>query len=135
MAATLGVRDRILEAAYDLFSNHGLQAVGHALSRVVVMEHQHADASVVGLRRHGMEQRGIEASARAEVGNFDVTGSLAWTEAEARGSGQAAALDDGIGEVGGAEHDPGDQIALVPDIVQDGRECSDPVVESSGTEG
>lgn len=28
MAATLGVRDRILEAAYDLFSNHGLQAVG-----------------------------------------------------------------------------------------------------------
>jgi AcrR family transcriptional regulator len=28
MAATLGVRDRILEAAYDLFSRHGLQAVG-----------------------------------------------------------------------------------------------------------
>ena len=28
MAATLGVRDRILEAAYELFSNHGLQAVG-----------------------------------------------------------------------------------------------------------
>jgi AcrR family transcriptional regulator len=25
---TLGVRDRILEAAYDLFSHHGLQAVG-----------------------------------------------------------------------------------------------------------
>ena len=28
MAATLGVRDRILEAAYELFSRHGLQAVG-----------------------------------------------------------------------------------------------------------
>jgi AcrR family transcriptional regulator len=28
IAATLGVRDRILEAAYDLFSRHGLQAVG-----------------------------------------------------------------------------------------------------------
>jgi AcrR family transcriptional regulator len=28
MAATLGVRDRILEAAYDLFSSHVLQAVG-----------------------------------------------------------------------------------------------------------
>jgi AcrR family transcriptional regulator len=27
-AGTLGVRDRILEAAYDLFSRHGLQAVG-----------------------------------------------------------------------------------------------------------
>ena len=40
-----------------------------------------------------IDARGLEASVRADIGNFGLNASASWTDAEARGSGPAALLD------------------------------------------
>jgi outer membrane receptor protein involved in Fe transport len=42
---------------------------------------------------HAIEARGIEASVAAKLGRVSIDGSLAWTDAEVRGTGASAALD------------------------------------------
>jgi outer membrane receptor protein involved in Fe transport len=62
--------------------------VKHAIANVTIgpnlRERQNIDA---------IHARGIEAGANLELGRFTLSGSLALTDAEARGSGAAAALD------------------------------------------
>jgi outer membrane receptor protein involved in Fe transport len=62
--------------------------VKHAIANVTIgpnlRQRQNIDA---------IHARGIEAGVNAKLGEFSFSGSLAWTNAEARGSGAAAALD------------------------------------------
>ncbi|TCJ40870.1 TonB-dependent siderophore receptor [Parafrankia sp. BMG5.11] len=73
-----------VDLSLTAFDNRVKHAVANVTLGPNLRQRQNIDA---------IRARGIEASARAAVGRFDVTGSLAWTKAESRGSGQAAALD------------------------------------------
>jgi outer membrane receptor protein involved in Fe transport len=73
-----------LDLSLTAFDNR----VKHAIANVTVgpnlRQRQNIDA---------IHARGIEAGANVKLGQLTLSGSLAWTDAEARGSGAAAALD------------------------------------------
>ena len=72
------------DVSLTAFDNRVKQAIANVTIGPNLRQRQNIDA---------IRARGIEASARVRSGGFDLTGSLAWTDAEARGSGVAAALD------------------------------------------
>lgn len=73
-----------LDLSLTAFDNR----VKHAIANVTIGANLRQRQNIDEIRA-----RGIEASARATLGAFDFAGSLAWTDAAARGSGTAAALD------------------------------------------
>jgi outer membrane receptor protein involved in Fe transport len=75
-------------SAVDLSLTAFDNRVKHAIANVTLgpnlRQRQNIDA---------IHARGIEAGANLKLGAFALSGSLAWTDAEARGSGPAASLD------------------------------------------
>ncbi len=75
-------------AAVDLSLTAFDNKVKHAIANVTVGPNLRQRQNIDAIRA-----RGVEASARITMESFGFAGSLAWTDARARGSGAAAALD------------------------------------------
>jgi outer membrane receptor protein involved in Fe transport len=73
-----------VDLSLTAFDNRVERAIANVTIGPNLRERQNIDA---------IHARGIEAGARLNVRQLSFAGSLAWTEAEARGSGAAAALD------------------------------------------
>ena len=73
-----------LELSATAFDNRVKDAIANVTIGPDLRQRRNIDA---------IRARGIEASARVDLGRLDLSGSLAWTDAETHGSGLAAALD------------------------------------------
>ncbi|WP_126176152.1 TonB-dependent receptor domain-containing protein [Tsuneonella rigui] len=73
-----------VDLSLTAFDNRVKQAIANVTIGPNLRERQNIDA---------IHARGIEASAQLKFGKLSFAGSLAWTDAETRGSGAAAALD------------------------------------------
>jgi outer membrane receptor protein involved in Fe transport len=75
---------RAIDLSLTAFDNRVERAIANVTIGPNLRQRQNIDA---------IHAHGIEAGARLALGQLAFAGSLAWTEAEARGSGAAAALD------------------------------------------
>ena len=73
-----------IDLSLTAFDNRVKQAIANVTIGPNLRERQNIDA---------IRGRGIEAGTQLKFGQLSFAGSLAWTDAEARGSGAAAALD------------------------------------------
>jgi outer membrane receptor protein involved in Fe transport len=74
----------VIDLSLTAFDNRVKRAIANVTVGPNLRQRQNIDA---------IHARGIEAGAQVKLRRLGLAGSLAWTEAEARGSGPAAALD------------------------------------------